>query len=160
MKVFHGSTEVVEQPLVSVGRDNLDFGRGFYVTDLKEQAVSWASRPINSGKAKYLNVYDFDFDVVKHDFRVLTFSKYDSEWLNFVVGNRRGEELWKPYDVIIGGIANDRVFNTVELYGAGLITVEEALRRLVYHKPNNQICILNQDIADRYLKFIESIVIK
>ena len=50
MKVYHGSTAVVENPLVGAGRNNLDFGCGFYVTDLEEQAISWASRPLNSGK--------------------------------------------------------------------------------------------------------------
>lgn len=60
------------------------------------------------------------------------------------------------YDIIIGGIANDRVFNTVELYAAGLITADDALQRLGYHKPNNQICILNQGVIDNYLKFIDS----
>lgn len=44
MKVYHGSTFCVDLPLASVCRDNLDFGKGFYVTDLKEQAVSWALR--------------------------------------------------------------------------------------------------------------------
>ena len=29
MKVYHGSTVVVESPLVSVGRENLDFGKDF-----------------------------------------------------------------------------------------------------------------------------------
>ena len=32
MKVYHGSTQAVEYPLVGVGRENLDFGKGFYVT--------------------------------------------------------------------------------------------------------------------------------
>jgi hypothetical protein len=36
-KVFHGSIEIIEQPLVHIGRDNLDFGKGFYVTDVLSQ---------------------------------------------------------------------------------------------------------------------------
>jgi hypothetical protein len=45
-------------------------------------------------------------------------------------------------------------------YAADLITAEEALQRLSYHKPNNQICIINQEIIERYLHFIESIKIE
>ena len=41
--VFHGSVVEVDKPLVKLGRKNLDFGQGFYVTDLREQAVRWAS---------------------------------------------------------------------------------------------------------------------
>lgn len=44
LTVYHGSTYRVEQPLAGVCRPNLDFGVGFYLTDLKEQAVRWALR--------------------------------------------------------------------------------------------------------------------
>ena len=38
-KVYHGSTHIIERPLCHVGRDNLDFGKGFYVTNIKKQAL-------------------------------------------------------------------------------------------------------------------------
>ena len=41
-KVYHGSIQQIEYPLVNVGRDNLDFGKGFYVTDIRNQAKTWA----------------------------------------------------------------------------------------------------------------------
>ena len=41
---------VVDAPLVGIGRHNLDFGSGFYVTDIEEQAISWATRPVNGSK--------------------------------------------------------------------------------------------------------------
>lgn len=44
LTVYHGSTCRIEEPLAGVCRPNLDFGIGFYVTDLKEQAVRWALR--------------------------------------------------------------------------------------------------------------------
>lgn len=37
-RVFHGSIQEVYSPIVSLGRPNLDFGQGFYVTDLESQA--------------------------------------------------------------------------------------------------------------------------
>lgn len=161
MKVFHGSTIIVKEPLVHVGRKNLDFGEGFYVTNLQEQAISWANRPLNAQKPHILNVYEFDRQgAIDAKFRCLHFDYYDSEWLSFVVGNRQGKQLWKDYDFIEGGIANDRVFNTIELYSAGLIPQQETLNRLRYEKPNHQICILHQSVVERYLHFIEAITIK
>ncbi len=65
--------------------------------------------------------------------------------------------MWKGYDYIEGGIANDRVVNTVRLYMNGIISSEDALNRLKYFKPTNQICILNQDLLKEYLTFVESI---
>lgn len=161
MIVYHGSTDVITNPLVNVGRNNLDFGKGFYVTVLKKQAIAWATRPVNIGKNKYLNVYELDINEIEaQGYNILKFKEYGQEWLDFVVANRKGNSHWKEFDQIEGGIANDRVFNTIELYSTGLITATEALQRLRYYKPTNQICIINQEIIDRYLKFTHSISIK
>lgn len=160
MKVFHGSIIEIKSPLVNVGRKHLDFGQGFYVTNLKDQAISWATRPINRSQTRILNVYELDLEQIKTaGFKYKHFKAYDSEWLDFVVSNRRGENLWKAFDIIEGGIANDRVFNTIELYAAGLIPQEETLRRLRYEQPNNQICILRQSIIEKHLTFIEAVPI-
>jgi hypothetical protein len=50
-------------------------------------------------------------------------------------------------------VANDRVVDTVNLYMAGLMDKATALRRLSEHQPNNQMCLLDQEIADKYLIF-------
>lgn len=42
MKLYHGSTEIIKQPLVLESQRFLDFGRGFYTTTNSEQAESWA----------------------------------------------------------------------------------------------------------------------
>lgn len=56
------------------------------------------------------------------------------------------------YDVILGGIADDKIYNTIELYQGNLIEKDEVLKRLKYYKPNGQICITNQNVIDKYLK--------
>lgn len=72
MEVFHGSTLIVDTPLVGVGRKNLDFGLGFYITNIRQQAIDWAQRPINTGKTQYLNCYDLDKDtILKENYRYL-----------------------------------------------------------------------------------------
>ena len=67
---------------------------------------------------------------------------------------RRGEEPWKGYDIIEGGVANDQVIDTVEDYYAGRITSEQALGQLRFAKPTHQMCIRRQTIIDRCLRFI------
>lgn len=89
--------------------------------------------------------------------RVRIFENYDSDWLNFIVSCRQGEPVWQEYDYVEGGVANDRVIDTVNLFINGLISEDGALRRLRYLKPNNQICILNQEMLDRHLIFNEVI---
>lgn len=60
------------------------------------------------------------------------------------------------YDIVSGGVANDRVFDTIELYFENLISRSEAIGRLAMEKPNMQICFRRQEIMDNYLKFERS----
>lgn len=159
LTVYHGSTCRIEEPLAGVCRPNLDFGIGFYVTDLKEQAVRWALRTaeVRHKDEAWLNVYSLDMDVCRVlPYRYLCFETYDADWLDFVVACRQGRNLWSAYDMIEGGIADDRVIRTIDLYMRGDYTREEALARLIHQEPNNQICIINQEIIDRCLCFTEA----
>jgi len=157
MNVYHGTTEVVDHPLTGAGRPNLDFGPGFYITDIKQQAKEWAQRVAAlRNLPPVLNTYTLDKETAIKEYRYRHFDKYDHEWLDFIASNRRGKGAWKDYDIVEGGVANDRVIDTVEAYMAGLMTEDVALERLQHHKPNNQICILNQEIVDKYLRFVKS----
>ena len=69
---------------------------------------------------------------------------------------RKGQETQQSFDAVSGGVANDKVFNTVDLFFSGVITKEEALGRLRYEKPNHQLCILNGLMLDRHLHFIKA----
>lgn len=114
MTLYHGSYLEIPEPDLIHSRSNVDFGRGFYVTPLYKQAEKWCSKFKRRGK--------------------------DSEqWLDFVLNCRSGNDT-ADYDLVAGGVANDKVFNTVELFFDGLIDKKEAISRLRYEKPNLQIC--------------------
>lgn len=150
MKVYHTSTSIVDSPDTIHSRRFLDFGQGFYVTTLREQAVRYAERFLLRGKEAWLNVYEFSLNRDNYDIK--TFEHYDEFWLDFVTACRRGD--YAPnYDIVIGGIANDKVFRTLDLYFADDINKQEALRRLTYEKPNNQICIRSQRVIDECLTY-------
>lgn len=157
LTVYHGATDVVSSPICAFGRPRLDFGQGFYVTDIKEQAVRWAKTM--SGKRSLtpvLNIYTLDRELILLEGKHKIFTSYDAEWLDFIVANRRGENLASEYDYIEGGIANDRVIDTVNLYIQGLIDSATALQQLAFYKPNNQICLINQSLTDKYLHYYGS----
>ena len=152
--VYHGSTEVVEHPLCRYGRPNLDFGQGFYVTNLREQAEIWATNMAHlKQKNPVVNRYKLNKKAILENACCKIFPAYDEEWLEFIVGNRSGKNLANQYDYVEGGVANDRVIDTVNLYIAGLMELEVALRELSRHQPNNQICLLSQEIIDKYLVY-------
>lgn len=147
-------TEKVENPICRFGRKHLDFGQGFYVTNLREQAVAWANNTARNRKTPaLLNRYKLERETILKNYKCKMFKAYDEEWLEFIAGNRSGLDLAKEFDYVEGGVANDRVIDTINLYMAGLIPIEIALEELSKHQPNNQMCILNQDIINKHLRY-------
>ena len=153
MLIYHASDTIVNNPDTIHSRTNLDFGKGFYATVIREQAERYAQRFILRNRKGILNVYEY---TPTEALNVKCFDAYDSEWLDFVAACRMGEDVYKQYDVICGGIANDRVFNTLDLYFSNQMTKEEALKRLIFEKPNQQLCFTNQRAIDTCISFIES----
>lgn len=156
--LYHGSFVVVEHPLVNVGRRELDFGPGFYVTRLRDQAERWARRVcvIRAIETPILSVFTFNDETLPNGIRRLNLDHYNQEWLDFIVASRKGEQPWAKYDIIEGGVANDQVIDTVEDYYSGRITAEQALGQLKFAKPTHQMCIRNQAIIDNCLCFVKS----
>ena len=153
MLIYHASDVIVDKPDTVHSRSNLDFGKGFYATVIKEQAERYAQRFILRNRKGILNVYEYTPD---ENLNIKSFESYDSEWLDFVAACRMGKDVYKQFDVICGGIANDRVFNTLDLYFSNQMTKEEALKRLVFEKPNQQLCFTNQVTIDECVTFINS----
>lgn len=152
MILFHGSKLPVERPDVLHSRKRVDFGPGFYVTPIYDQAKSLCKRFLTLGNAAYISKYQLDDEVFQSETKILQFETYSEEWLDFVFSCRQGQDT-SDYDIVIGGVANDKVFDTVELFFQGMITKDTAMGRLRYEKPNSQVCIRTQDIIDRYLYF-------
>lgn len=137
MIIYHGSYLEVESPDIVHSRPRVDFGRGFYATPIREQAENWYGKFLRQGKAGIVNQYEFSEEKLA-EFQVLHFEKYSEEWLDFILNCRSGKDS-TDYDLVVGGVANDKVFNTVELFFDGLIDKTEAINRLRYEKPNLQI---------------------
>lgn len=89
MKLYHASTQCIEKPDVLHSRDKLDFGRGFYMTSIKEQAIRYSERFTRRGKDAFINEYELDEETP--GFTIKTFESYDEEWLDYVTLCRRGD---------------------------------------------------------------------
>ena len=154
MKLYHGSNMDISVPDLSKSKPYKDFGQGFYLTDIREQAVAWAlNMARNRRRPALLNRYFLDRTAILAEGRCKIFHAYDEEWLQFIIANRTGLDAAREFDYVEGGVANDRVVDTVNLYIAGLIDLKSALRELSKHQPNNQMCLLNQSLADKYLEY-------
>ncbi len=154
MKLYHSSTISVVTPDTLHSRDYLDFGKGFYLTSIYDQAVKYAQRFIRRNREAWLCSYEFDCDFT--EWKVLQFAEYDCDWLRFVTSCRAGNDD-SDFDLVIGGIANDRVIQTIDRYFEGELSENETLGFLKYEKPNVQYCIRSQRMLDQCLKHIDSI---
>ena len=146
MKVYHGSyTEIIEIDL-SKSAINRDFGRGFYVTKLQEQAEYWATRKGRQNKTNGV-VTEFQFSdaaYTSYGMNVLQFNDYSEEWLDFVVMNRASEspDNLHDYDIIEGPVANDDIATRITFYLEGGITKAEFLEELKFkHSVSHQIAL-------------------
>ncbi|MCQ2102756.1 MAG: DUF3990 domain-containing protein [Fibrobacter sp.] len=157
MILFHGSDKIVEKPVANYGRNKVDFGQGFYLTNIHEQAAKWAriiAFKNGTGKA-FVSEFNLEEEkLVALGNRYKNFMAYDMEWLNYVIDCRNGGNFQNQYDVVEGGVANDNVIDTVENYENGIITAEQALGQLQYKKVNHQICIRSQDVLNWALHFV------
>ena len=152
MLVYHTSSQFFDSPDIRHSRDALDFGKGFYVTNLMDQAEKYAQRFIRVGKDAYLHIFEYQ---PSPEMNVKIFNSYDEEWLDFVCSCRSGNDVYKQYDIIEGGVANDKVFQTVDLYMAGIYDKDQALQNLSFEMPNHQMCFISQRAIDKCLKFID-----
>lgn len=158
MIVYHGGIIEIKKPDIEHSKQYLDFGKGFYTTSFKEQAERWAVRKsmrLENGRP-IVNVYDF-----RESFDGLNVFKFrdpedDESWLDFVCDCRNGKTDYLRYDIIIGSVANDDVFKTVDMYHRGLWDRQKTLQELRYYKKNNQIAFISQKAIDSLLKFQRS----
>lgn len=154
MNIYHGSDVVVKKPKILQSNRLLDFGIGFYTTSNKEQAVRWAEKVSfrnNTGK-KFLSMYNFDIEKAKKELHIIEFTYADEKWLDFITANRRGKEISKEYDIVIGPVADDNVYLTVKLFETGVLDKKEALKRLKVEKLFNQI-LFHTDKSLRFCLF-------
>lgn len=111
-------------------------------------------KAVRQGKPAIVTVYDLQEKL--EEYNILSFESENEKWLDFVCECRKGKDLNQKYDIIIGKVADDDVFKTVDMYFRGLWPKEKALNELRYYKTNNQICIVNQKTLKSVLSFKKS----
>ncbi len=123
MTVYHSGYQAVEKPEIRVNRNTKDFGTGFYCTVIKEQAQRWARRY----NTKIVSIYDVR---ILPGLKILEFKEMTEEWLDFIVACRSGQS--HDYDIVIGAMADDRIYTYVSDYIDGTITREQRLKVMTY----------------------------
>ncbi len=99
MIFYHGSFLEIVKPDLVHSRPNVDFGRGFYVTPLYEQAAKWCGKFKRRGKAGIISRYEYD-ESREAELKALKFDSYSEKWLDFILNCRSGKDS-TDYDLVV-----------------------------------------------------------
>ena len=130
MEIYHGSYTSVQTPEIIKGKFTKDFGEGFYCTELKRQAEKWARRY----DTPVVSIYEYK---PLEELNILCFDDMTDEWLDFIVACRSGKP--HDYDIVIGAMANDQIYNYVADFMNGILTREQFWIMAKFKYPTHQI---------------------
>ncbi len=173
--LYHGSYCEVKNPDLDKCKKGKDFGRGFYLTSSKDQAVSFVRSSIVKASSAGIIEDSQDYGYVTEfklryigNLRIHIYQDADSEWLHCIAAHRRNDafkeliEELNGYDVVGGKIADDLTNMTLVTYinGAfGLLGSEEADRicigRLLPERLKDQFCF-RTELSLQHLEFAGS----
>ena len=123
IRLYHGSNIAIEKIDLQKTRPYKDFGRGFYLTSMKEQAQKMAQRVSR------------------------IFEEPSKEWALFVINNRNRDyqDIYSmecnhdnKYDLVIGPVADDDLALLFRQFSGGLISVEVLVEAMKFKKLTNQ----------------------
>jgi hypothetical protein len=139
MILYHGSNVKIEVPNLEKSKPYKDFGRGFYLSADKNQALRMAEQKTLQLLIGEPIVSEFEFDetlLQSNEIKVKIFEDYSVEWANFILHNRdiNKQHPIHDYDIVYGPIADDGVTFQLRRYQAGTISIEELVKELKYAK--------------------------
>lgn len=163
--LYHGSNVEIEKIDLTLGQKNKDFGQGFYLTDIYEQAFEMAKR-----RVKIISLQDgndnqcspivtrFSFDEQAFCDPTIKSKRFEgatAEWAEFIAKNRYATKngFIHDYDIVYGPVANDGVYDQLRRFIQGRITSNELAEELKYTNLNNQYYFGSEKALD-YLKKI------
>lgn len=141
---FHGTKNEIKHELVANYRSKYthDFGAGLYCTEIRHQAITWADKNKSPGLVYRVEVKDYSH------LKVRKFTDTDKEWLTFIANCRRDKQYQHGFDIVIGPMADDTIWDFVSMYLDGSLPETVFLELAKFKKPTHQICFCSQEALD------------
>ena len=160
MILYHGSDVEVKNPKIIKSEKGRDFGCGFYLIPIKEQAERMAKRKqrMNKSVSAIVSVFEFNEKEIS-GLKYKLFKNPDFEWLNMIIECRTNPSFVHGYDIVEGKIADDSVGETILFVIDGVIKKEDALERLKFQKINSQLAFCSEESL-KTIRFINSYEVK
>ena len=149
LKLYHVGFLEIKEPDIRFGRKNADFGQGFYLSPDLDFSRRWARS--EKEKDTYLNTYELDTKGLK-----IKEFKRDSEWFSYIEKNRNeAEDAFSEFDVIVGPIANDIIYDLLGVTTSGYLDSGESLKILSMGPEYTQV-VIKSEKANNALSFLSS----
>ena len=170
ISLYHGSTKVIEKPVLGLGNPKNDYGLGFYCTENLELAKEWASTERSDG---FANSYEIGFEGLnilylnKAPYHILNWLSILLKNRNFVLSQGLPSEAkaylldnflpeYEHYDLIIGYRADDSYFSFANTFLNNTISLEQLRKAMFLGKLGEQVVLKSKEAFSR-LVFKESI---
>lgn len=158
--LYHGGSDIIPTPEIREPIRTLDFGKGFYLTTSKSQAERWIKNRLRSNYEEgYVNTYTFNLEKAKSLLNVKIFESADEEWVDFVLANRMNDGYEHDYDVVIGPVADDKVYTQFSLFEGGIISKDTLIKELKTYRLVDQY-LFHTENALPHLKYISNYIVK
>lgn len=152
IELYHASNQIISKVDIHHGRKNADFAQGFYLSDDKEFVSRWSK--LRKDEDSYINIYELDLE----DLKTIEL-KRDKQWFDYIFSNRHNhQDYLSEYDLIIGPIANDTIYNTFGVITSGILDDQVAFKLLDIGPIYKQF-VIKTDKANSHLKYIDSYII-
>ena len=166
--LFHGTISEILHVDTSLGQGRKDFGKGFYMSVEKSQAIGMMHKKYREAVRRSRNkdprmfterLYEVKIDTeYAASLNVKEFSEANSEWLDFILLCREQGGVPHEYDLVIGPTADDDTMLCLKTYWDGFygkVGSDEAKQILLRNlEPENlgiQYFVADQRIADRLI---------
>lgn len=142
MILYHGSNIAIENIELSKCRPYKDFGKGFYLTDIRRQAERMAARTAKMFHGEP-TLISFEFDLnsaLKQGLKIKIFNSPDEEWARFVMANRdiNAVQPNHDYDIVIGPVADDTIARLLRMFIENFISEQQLVKELTFSEVTSQ----------------------
>ena len=167
--LLHGSDHIIKQPQLKMGKENNDYGKGFYCTELPEMAKEWACKNNTDG---FINEYVLDrdnlkvLDLLDGNHTVLNWIALLLKYRVFTINNEIALDSKKyiidnfsvdtnGFDVIIGYRADDSYFSYAQSFIHNALPVSSLTKALKLGELGKQIVLISEKAFEN-LKFVKA----
>lgn len=142
MILYHGSNVEIVKINLAKCRPYKDFGKGFYLTDIRRQAERMAARTAKMFRGEpILTSFEFDLDTAeKQGLKIKVFDSPNEEWARFVMANRdiNVVQPCHDYDIVIGPVADDTIARLLRMFTENFISEQQLVKELTFTEVTSQ----------------------